>query len=185
VVEDAAPVRTAEAARAALAAHHALARRTVLTLRRRLGPTGAFDLAVAEGTGEYVALVDVATRPAPGTLGTLLDELHEHPEALWAAAPAPGCAVVRRGPFLELGGFDPGLRDGEALRDVAARARAAGWKLLTVPDARVRREAPAAPAPRPPLRRRAAGPSRRPWSGAALAAWLPRVRRTAQRADLP
>jgi hypothetical protein len=185
LVDDGSPQRTARAAREALGAHHRLARRTILTLPRRLGPTGALDLALAEGTGEYAALLDVATRPAPGTLGTLLDELHEHPRALWAAAPTPGCAVVRRQAFLTLGGFDPALRDGEALRDAAARARAAGHELLTVADARARRDGASVPPRHGPRLRRPAPSGRRPWSGVALAAWLPRARRAAVRVDLP
>ncbi|HEU4974448.1 MAG TPA: hypothetical protein VFT50_05120 [Baekduia sp.] len=183
VVQDGVGERPARDARRALAAHHPLARRTLLALPRRLGATAAMDLGLDEATGEWAALLDVATRPGLGTLGTLLDELHEHPGALWAAAPVPGCAVVRRRAFLEIGAFDPALRDGQAVRDAAARAGTAGWELRTAADARARREL-AGGAQRTARLRRPPGPTRRPWSRAALEAWLPRARRAAVRVDL-
>jgi len=180
VVDDAAPGPTARAARDALADHHARARRTVLTLPRPLGRAGAADLALAELTGEYVALLDVTTRPAPGTLRTLALALDRTPDALWAAPPVPGLAVVRRAVFLGLGAFDPALRGDAAVADAGRRAEAAGWRRLRIDEARAHHDGRAGAGPR--IRRPA---PRRAWSGDALAAWLPRARLAAMRVDLP
>jgi hypothetical protein len=184
LVEDGATRAGARAAREALSIHHPLARRTVLTLAHRTGAAGAADLALAEGTGEYMALLDGGTRPGPGALTALTFELHADPDALWAAPAAPGLAVVRRAAFLDLGGFDPARRGADAVGEAARRARAAGWRLAVVPEAPAHRDA--APAPRrrrPP--RPTTTPANRMWSAAALAAWLPRARLAAVRVDLP
>ena len=189
VLDDAAPPATARAAREALAAHHPLARRTLLRLPRRRGTAAAANLALDELTGEYVALLQAGTRPAPGTLALLTGALHEDPAALWASPPVAGLAVVRRAAVLALGGFDPHLRGADAIADCAARAAADGWRVLVLAEAAVHRDAaPAAPGAGTQRlrggvgRRRAA---RRPWSAAALAAWLPAARRAATRVDLP
>jgi hypothetical protein len=184
LVEDGATRAGARAAREALAIHHPLARRTVLTLSHRTGAAGAANLALAEATGEYMALLDGGTRPGPGALTALTFALHADPGALWAAPVAPGLAVLRRAAFLELGGFDPVRRGAEAVADAARRAREAGWRLAVVPDAPAHRDAADA-APRGRFRRPATTPANRTWSGPALAAWLPRARRGAVRVDLP
>jgi glycosyltransferase involved in cell wall biosynthesis len=183
VVDDGAPPAGARAARATLAEHHPLARRTVLTLPRRLGTAAAANLALAEATGEYVALVDVATRPSPGTLRRLTVALEADHDALWAATTTPGFAVLRRVGFLDLGGFDPALRGGAAVRDLARRATIDGRRLLTVAHAHAHRDGPPGGARR---RGRPQGraPQRRPWSAGALAVWLPRVRLGVRRDDL-
>jgi hypothetical protein len=189
LVEDGATRAGSRAAREALAIHHPLARRTVLTLGRRTGAAGAANLALAEATGEYMALLDGGTRPGPGALTALTFALHADPDALWAAPAAPGLAVLRRAAFLDLGGFDPGRRGADAVNDAARRAREAGWRLAVVPDAPAHRDA--APGPRggrvrfPRPSRPATAPANRTWSGAALDAWLPRARRAAVRVDLP
>src|SRR5690348_4322478 len=51
VFVDGASPATARAARATLADHHALARRTILTAPRRLGTAAGANLALAEATG--------------------------------------------------------------------------------------------------------------------------------------
>jgi Glycosyl transferase family 2 len=184
VVDDAAPRAVADAARHALAIHHPLARRTVLRLPHRQGVAAAANLALDELTGEYVALLHAATRPAPGTLGLLTEALDDDPAALWAAPAVPGLAVVRRAALLALGGFDPALRGGEAVADAAARAAAESFRLLVLAEAAAHREAgaPARPRSRRHFPRHA---PRRPWSAAALAEWLPRARWPAERVDLP
>jgi glycosyltransferase involved in cell wall biosynthesis len=185
VVDDAAPASTTRAARATLADHHPRARRTILTTPRRLGTAAAANLALDEATGAYVALVDAATRPAPGTLRRLTEALEADHDALWAATTTPGLAVIRRRGFLDLGGFDPELRGGDAVRDLARRATIHGWRLLTVADACAHRDGrPAGGAQRRPRWARATPPQRRPWSGNALALWLPRARRGVRRDDL-
>jgi hypothetical protein len=185
VLVDAAPPATARAARATLADHHALARRTVLTAPRRLGTAAAADVLLDEATGEYVALLDAATRPAPGTLRRLTDALERDRDALWAAPGAPGAAVLRRRAFLDLGGFDPRLRGGAAVQDLARRATVAGRPLLTVPEAAAHRDGHGPRGARRPRRAsadRAAG--HRSWSGEELARWLPGARRAIRREDL-
>ena len=185
VVDDGAAATTARAARAALADHHPTARRTVLTLPRRLGTAAAADLALDEATGPHVALLDAATRPAPGALRRLTEALEADHHALWAATTTPGLAVLRRRGFLDLGGFDPGLRGGDAVGDLARRATIEGWRLLTVTDAHAQRDGrPGGGAARRLRRKPAAAPHRRPWSGNALALWLPRARRGVRREDL-
>jgi hypothetical protein len=186
VVDDGAAPASAQAARTTLADHHPLARRTILTLPRRLGTAGAANLAFAEATGEYVALLDAATRPAPGTLRRLTVALEADHDALWAATTTPGCAVLRRRGFLDLGGFDPDLRGAIAVGELARRARIEGWNLLSVEDAHADRDArPLTGRPRPRWASRpSAAAQARPWSGGALALWLPRARRTARRDDL-
>jgi hypothetical protein len=178
VVDDAARPATARAAQQSLAAHHPRARRTILRLPRRAGLAAAATLALAEATGEYVALLDGRTRPEPHALEALVAALDETPDALWAAPPSPGAVLVRREASLAIGAFDPELRPGAAARDAAARAVAAGWRLLVVDGARVRHE----PAPRRASLPRPA--PARPWSAAALEAWLPRARLRAVRIDL-
>jgi cellulose synthase/poly-beta-1,6-N-acetylglucosamine synthase-like glycosyltransferase len=184
LIEDGPSRAGARIAREALGVHHPLARRTVLTLPRRLGLAGAANLALSELTGEYVALADGGTRPGPGALSLLVRTLHDDPAALWAAPAAPGLAVLRRVAFLRLGGFDPARRGADAIADAVRRARDAGLRLLVVADAPAHRDdAPARPARRRP--RRPAPAAGRAWSAAALDAWLPRVRRAATRVDLP
>ncbi|HET6507154.1 MAG TPA: glycosyltransferase [Baekduia sp.] len=192
VVDDGAPATTARAARAALADHHVRARRTILTLPRRLGTTAAADLAMAEATGVHVALIDAATRPDPGTLRALTTALEDDHDALWAAPrAATGLAVFRRAGFLDLGGFDPELRGTAAVTDLARRATIEGRRLLTVPDAGAHRDGRADHGASRRFRGRgtrpedrATPPHRRPWSGSALALWLPRARRAVVREDL-
>lgn len=181
VVDDGAPAGTARAARSSLADHHPRARRTILTLPRRLGTAAAADLAMDEATGVHVALIDAATRPAPGTLRALTEALEHDEDALWAAPPTAGLAVFRRRGFLDLGGFDPDLRGGAAVADLARRATIEGWRLLTVRGAGAHRDGRAG---RTRPVRGGVPPHRRPWSGNALALWLPRARRTVQREDL-
>jgi GT2 family glycosyltransferase len=194
VVDDAAPAATIRAARATLADHHARARRTILTLPRRLGTAAAANLAMGEATGVHVALIDAATRPAPGTLRALTEALEADHDALWAAPATAGLAVFRRSGFLDLGGFDPDLRGRAAVADLARRATIEGWRLLTVPGARAHRDGRPDHGASRRFRRRAirSGPAdgpltpphRRPWSGSALALWLPRARRSVVREDL-
>jgi glycosyltransferase involved in cell wall biosynthesis len=189
VVDDAAPAATSRAARASLAAHHPVARRTILTLPRRLGTAAAANLALGEATGEYVALLDAATRPAPGTLRRLTAALEAHHDTLWSTTGTPGFAVIRRRGFLDLGGFDPELRGGAAVRDLAHRATIEGWRLLTVADAWAHRDGGGGPdgpgsGPTRRFRRAPAVPQDRPWSRGALALWLPRARRGVRRDDL-
>jgi hypothetical protein len=185
VFVDAAPVQTARAARTTLGDHHRLARRTVLTAPRRIGTGAAANLALAEATGEYVALLDAATRPAPGTLKALTVCLERDHDALWAAPEEPGVAVLRRRGFLDLGGFDPALRGSDAVRDLARRASIEGCNLLTVTNAHAHRErrsriGRATRRPRSGTRSALA----RPWSGNALQTWLPRARLAIHRDDL-
>jgi len=185
VLVDAAPPATARAARATLADHHALARRTVLTAPRRLGTAGAADVLLDEATGEYVALLDAATRPAPGALRRLADALERDREALWAAPATPGVAVLHRRAFLALGGFDPRLRGAAAVQDLARRATVAGRRLLTVAEAAAHRDGRTGGAARRPWRGRAGAATGHPsWSGDALARWLPDARRAIRRDDL-
>lgn len=185
VFVDAAPHQTARAAHATLADHHTLARRTVLTAPRRLGTGAAANLALDEATGEYVALLDAATRPAPGALKALVSCLERDHDALWAAPVTPGVAVLRRRGFLDLGGFDPTLRGSDAVRDLANRASIEGWNLLTVTNAHAHRDHRSR-AGRATRRPRASTHSslRRPWSGNALHQWLPRARLAVRRDDL-
>lgn len=191
VFVDAAAAQTARAARQTLDDHHRIARRTILTAPRRLGTAAAADLVAAEATGEYLALLDAATRPAPGTLKRLTDALERDHDALWAAPAVPGVAVLRRRGFLDLGGFDPGLRGGAAVADLARRATIERWRLLTVADAPAHRDGRigAAAARRPWFARanrtdQTRLAQRRPWSGNALARWLPGARRAVRREDL-
>jgi GT2 family glycosyltransferase len=189
VFVDAGVPQTARAARETLGDHHRLARRTLLHAPRRLGTAAAADLLLDEATGEYAALLDAATRPAPGTLRRLTDALERDHDALWAAPPTPGVAVLRRRAFLDLGGFDPELRGAAAVQDLARRATVEGWNLLTAADAAAHRDG----RPHTESRRRFATAHRstrpsaaqgRPWSGTALAQWLPRARRGVRREDL-
>jgi hypothetical protein len=186
VVAAGAPAPRARAAYEALAGHHLLARRTVLRLPRHHGIAAAANLALDEATGEYVALLHGSTRPAPGTLSVLTEVLDDDPAALWVTPTAPGLAVVRRAAVLALGGFDPALRGGEAVADLVARGERDAWRVLVIPEAAVEIAA-RPPARRPPaaVRRRLPRAARRPWSAAALEAWLPRARRAAVRVDLP
>jgi GT2 family glycosyltransferase len=184
VVEDGARPVTSRAARRALGAHHAAAHRTVLRTPRRVGLAGACDLAMAEGTGEYAALLDPRVRPDPGALRwlvTVLDD--EEPEAIWAAPPMAGGVVVRRAAIIDLGGFDPRLPAAAAVADAVRRAAAAGWYTIVVGEARFRRvELPPARAPR--RSGRAPGPAG-DWSAGMLDAWLRRHRLATERFDLP
>jgi GT2 family glycosyltransferase len=190
VVDDAAPAATARAAWTTLADHHLRARRTVLTLPRRLGTAAAADLAMHEATGVHVALIDAATRPDPGTLRALTQALEDDHDALWAAPRTAGLAVFRRTGFLDLGGFDPELRGGAAVADLARRATIEGWRLLTVHGADAHRDGRTDHGATRRFRRggerprETAPPHRRPWSGSALALWLPRARRAVVREDL-
>lgn len=182
---DGAPHQTARAARTTLADHHPLARRTILTAPRRIGTGAAANLALDEATGEYVALLDAATRPEPGTLKALTSCLERDHDALWAAPVTPGVAVMRRRGFLDLGGFDPELRGSEAVHDLARRASIEGWNLLTVTNAHAHRDhrsriGRATRRPRVGTRHEL----RRPWSGNALQRWLPRARLAVRRDDL-
>jgi hypothetical protein len=184
VVDDAARPATARAAREALAGRHLHAHRTILATHRRLGVAGACNLALAEGTGEYAAVLDPRVRPDPAALRwlvTVLDD--EEPEAIWAAPPGPGAVVIRRSSFIDLGGFDPRLRPAAAVADAVRRAACAGWYTLVVGEARFRR------VELPPARKRrmAARPARAggAWSAEALAVWLRRERLAATRFDLP
>ena len=185
LVEDHAARTGARAAREALGIHHPLARRTVLTLARRTSVGGAANLALAEATGEYVALLDGGTRPGPGALSLLVRRLHDDHEALWAAPAAPGFAVLRRVAFLTLGGFDPARRGADAVADAVRRARHEGWRLLVVAEAPAHRDAGALRPPRRRAGRFAAAAPVRSWSGPALEAWLPRARLAVSRVDLP
>jgi GT2 family glycosyltransferase len=184
VVEDGAHPVTSRAARQALAAHHPLARRTILRTGRRLGLAGATDLALGEGTGEYAALLDPRVRPEPGSLRRLLTILEdEEPEAIWAAPPLAGAVVARRAELVDLGGFDPRLAPGAAVADAVRRAAASGWYTLVIGEARFRRvELPPARALR---RRPRLGTPQADWSAAALAGWLRHHRLAAERFDLP
>jgi GT2 family glycosyltransferase len=188
VLVDAAPAQTARAATATLGDHHQLARRTILTTPRRVGSAAAADLLADEATGEYLALLDAATRPAPGTLKRLTNALERDHDALWAAPETPGVAVFRRRGFLDLGGFDPLLRGGDAVRDLARRAAIEGWRLLTVADASAHRDRRIAGGPtrrpRPRRNSRSTLAHRRPWSGNALHHWLPSARLAIRRHDL-
>jgi GT2 family glycosyltransferase len=181
VVDDGAPPSSARAARTTLADHHPLARRTILTLPRRLGTAAAANLALAEATGEYVALLDAATRPSTGALRQLTMALEGDHDALWATTTTPGFAVLRRVGFLDLGGFDPELRGGAAVRELARRATIDGWHLLTVANARAHHDGGPS---RRPRRRSRPTVQRRPWSAGALALWLPRTRLGIRRDDL-
>ncbi|MBI5106686.1 MAG: glycosyltransferase [Solirubrobacterales bacterium] len=179
VVCDGARPATARAAHDALAAHHAVAHRTLLRVPRGIGAAGAADLGLAEATGELVALFDARTRPEPHALELLVTALDADEGTLWAAPPAPGAAVVRREAFLALGAFDPRLPARDAIRDAADRARREGWRLAVVPEAAFRVTAGA----------RRAGPrfARRPpgrWDGASLERWLLAHRRHAVREDV-
>jgi glycosyltransferase involved in cell wall biosynthesis len=182
---DAATHQTARAARSTLADHHPLARRTVLTATRRIGTGAAANLLLDEATGEYVALLDAATRPEPGALKALTSCLERDHDALWAAPTTPGIAVMRRRGFLDLGGFDPALRGSEAVHDLARRASIEGWNLLTVTNVHAHRDhrsrvGRATRRPRSGTR----SELRRPWSGNALHQWLPRARIAVRRDDL-
>jgi len=184
VVVDGASGAAGRAARATLADHHPRARRTILTLPRRLGTAAAADLALAEATGHYVALIDAATRPSPGTLRALTEALEADHDALWAAPRSAGLAVLRRLAFLDLGGFDPELRGTAAVGDLARRATIEGWSLLTVPEAHAHRDGRPDHGASRRARRAPEPPHRRPWSGNALPLWLPRARRAVIREDL-
>jgi hypothetical protein len=190
VFVDGAAAPLARAARDTLGDHHRLARRTLLLAPRRLGTAAAADLALDEATGEYVALLDAATCPAPGTLRRLTVALERDHDALWAAPPAPGIAVLRRRGFLDLGGFDPELRGAAAVQDLERRATIEGWHLLCIADAAAHRDGRgrhgggASRRPRLAAGNRASLAQRRPWSGNALARWLPRARRAVRREDL-
>jgi hypothetical protein len=155
LVENAAPPRTALAARAALARHHPGARRVVLRLARNAGFGRAMDLALDACPGRYALLVNSDGRPEPGMVERLTAALDAHPRAIWAApavhgpgepghppgpphleAELPGMALlIRREAFLFLGGFDPLFFFYNEDFDASERIRAAGGELLRVPDA--------------------------------------------------
>jgi len=155
VVENAAPPVTSRAARALVASSYPAAERAALRLPRNMGYARAMDLALAELRAEYVALLNSDGRPEPGMFERLVGALDLHPEALWAApavhGPGEECQppgppyredrlagtalVIRRRPFLELGGFDPLYWFYSEDYDASARVREAGHALLRVPDA--------------------------------------------------
>ncbi len=155
LAENAAPRGTSVAARAALVRHYPHARRVVLRSPRNLGYGRAMNLALAECTGRYAALLNSDGRPEPGMLATLAEALDADPGALWAAPavhgpgercepPGPPFAedeiagtalLIRRAEFLALGGFDPVYWFYNEDYDASRRVRAAGHRLLRVPDA--------------------------------------------------
>jgi GT2 family glycosyltransferase len=113
------------------------------------------NLAIAECTGRYVALLNSDGRPEPGMLRTLAASLDAEPGAIWAAPAVHGpgerseppgppfdedalagtALLIRREAFVELGGFDPLYWFYNEDYDASRRARAAGHRLLRVPDA--------------------------------------------------
>lgn len=155
VVENAAPPVTSRAARELVAASYPAAARAALRLPRNMGYARAMDLALAELDGEYVALLNSDGRPEPGMFERLVGALEDEPRALWAApavhGPREDCQppgppyreerlagtalVIRRRPFLALGGFDPLYWFYSEDYDASARVREAGHELLRVPDA--------------------------------------------------
>jgi GT2 family glycosyltransferase len=158
LVENAPAPATSAAARAELAARYPGARRRVLSSPRNLGFARAMDLALDACGGRYVALLNSDGEPAPGMLRRLADVLDAAPDAVWAAPAVsgpgedadppgppfaaddlPGTALlVRRGEFLAAGGFDPLYFFYNEDRDASLRLRAAGHRLLRVPDTRFR-----------------------------------------------
>ncbi len=154
-VENASPPTTTRAARALLAEHHPHARRIVLRMPGNMGYARAMDLGLAELTGRYVALLNSDGRPEPDALRVLVAALEAEPGALWAApavhGPGEACEppgppfaqerlagtalVIRREPFLRLGGFDPLYWFYSEDYDASDRVRAAGHRLLRVPEA--------------------------------------------------
>jgi GT2 family glycosyltransferase len=146
---------TSRAARELVSSSYPAAERAALRLPRNMGYARAMDLALAELQGEYVALVNSDGRPEPGMFERLVGALDAAPDALWAApavhGPGEECQppgppyreerlagtalVLRRRPFLALGGFDPLYWFYSEDYDASARVREAGHELLRVPDA--------------------------------------------------
>jgi len=155
VAENAAPPVTARAARELVRSSYPAARRLALRLPRNMGYARAMNLALAELGGDYVALLNSDGRPESGLFERLVGALEDDRRALWAApavhGPGEDCQlpgppyeeerlagtalVVRRRPFLELGGFDPLYWFYSEDYDASARVREAGHVLLRVPDA--------------------------------------------------
>lgn len=149
LVENAAP---REEIRALLAPYR---RPRVLPLGRNMGYARAMDLALAALDNRYVALLNSDGQVTPGMLDGLAAVLDAEPDVLWAApavhgpgenAEPPGAPfaedrvagtaiVARRVALLALGGFDPLYFFYGEDDDASDRARAAGWRLLRVPDA--------------------------------------------------
>ena len=156
LVENGAAPETSRAARAALVRHHPMARRRVLRLARNRGFAAAIDLALDDLAGRHALLLNPDGRPGPGMVERLAAVLDDRRRALWAAPavhgpgeedhPAgppyaedelPGTALMlRREPFLALGGFDPLFRLYHEDFDASRRIRAAGHELLRVPEVR-------------------------------------------------
>jgi GT2 family glycosyltransferase len=155
VVENAAPPVTSRAARELVSSSYPAAERVALRMPRNMGYARAMNLALAELQGEYVALLNSDGRPEPGMFERLVGALDAAPDALWAApavhGPGEDCQppgppyreerlagtalVIRRRPFLALGGFDPLYWFYSEDYDASARVREAGRELLRVPDA--------------------------------------------------
>ncbi len=156
LVENAPDPATSAAARGHLAACSPDAETQVLSSPRNLGFARAVDLALDACRGRYVALLNSDGEPSPGMLRRLAEVLDAEPDAVWAAPAVsgpgeedhppgppsdvddlPGTALlVRRAEFLAAGGFDPLYFFYNEDRDASRRLRAAGHRLLRVPDAR-------------------------------------------------
>ncbi len=156
LVENAPAPATSAAARRLLRSGHPDADRRVLSSPRNLGFARAMDLALDACRGRYVALLNSDGEPAPDVLRRLAEVLDAEPDAVWAAPAVsgpgedddppgppfdvddlPGTALlVRREEFLAAGGFDPLYFFYNEDRDASRRLRAAGHRLLRVPDAR-------------------------------------------------
>ncbi len=155
LIENASPAGTSAAAREQVERRYPAARRVLLRSSRNLGYGRAMNLAMAECAGRYVALLNSDGRPEPGMLRTLAEALDADPQAIWAAPAVHGpgergeppgppfsedalagtALLIRREAFLELGGFDPLYWFYNEDYDASRRARAAGHRLLRVPDA--------------------------------------------------
>ncbi len=158
LVENAPDPATSAAAHRYLHTRHPGAEERVLSSPRNLGFARAMDLAIDACRGRYVALLNSDGEPAPGMLHRLAEALDAEPDAVWAAPavsgpgeddhpPGPPCdadelpgtaLLVRREEFLAAGGFDPLYFFYNEDRDASLRLRAAGHRLLRVPDARFR-----------------------------------------------
>ncbi len=130
LVENAAPSGTSAAARAALVRHYPHARRVVLRSPRNLGYGRAMNLALAEALdADPGALWAAPAVHGPG-------ERCEPPGPPFAEDEIAGTALlIRRAEFLALGGFDPVYWFYNEDYDASRRVRAAGHRLLRVPDA--------------------------------------------------
>jgi GT2 family glycosyltransferase len=156
LVENAPREATAAAARGLVARSFPAAEPRVVSCRRNLGFAAGIDLGVLECRRPFVGFFNpdgALDRRAPAEL---VRALAAEPGALAAGAaitrslelPPPGgeplerewlpgaAVVVRRQPFLELGGFDPLFFMYSEDVDLSRRAQAAGWTLLAVPAAR-------------------------------------------------